>query len=88
MTNTKELDSYWGGKRKNAGRKKTGRSTKVIRVPKNFPDTTVLLDTIESLQLWKDKSDNASQTSVRWEKLRQLLSEIDEEIFAFDNEKN
>ena len=86
MTNTKELDSNWGGKRKNAGRKKTGRSTKVIRVPKDFPNTTVLLDTIESLQLWKDKSDNASKTSVRWEKLRQLLSEIDEEIFGFDNE--
>ena len=88
MTNTKELDSNWGGKRKNAGRKKTGRSTKVIRVPKNFPDTAVLLDTIETLQLWKDKSDNASKTSVRWEKLRQLLSEIDEEILVLIMSKN
>lgn len=82
MTNTNELNQNWGGKRKNAGRKKTGRTTKVIRVPLDFPDTQLILDTIETLQTWNEKSNQSSQTSVRWERLRQLLGDIHPEILG------
>lgn len=62
---------------KRTGRPRTGRTTKVIRVPKDLPDNQALTDIVEVLREWSDQSNQASQTSPRWEKLRQLLSEVD-----------
>jgi arsenate reductase-like glutaredoxin family protein len=70
-----------GGKRDGAGRPATGRTTKTIRVSKDFPSTDELKDILDTLRNWKEISDQSSPTSPRWDKLRQLLSEIPESVF-------
>lgn len=70
-----------GGKRPGAGRPATGRTTKTMRVPNDFPSSQELIDVLETLRNWREQSDQASPTSPRWQKLRQLLSELPESIF-------
>lgn len=76
-----ELYKGRGGKRPGAGRPATGRTTKTIRVPNDFPTSQELIDVLETLRNWKEFSDNASQSSVRWQRLRQLLDELPKSIF-------
>lgn len=65
-----------GGKRPGAGRPATGRSTKVVRVPDNFPSVQELEDLLTLLDGWKTLSDEASPTSPRWQKARELLKDV------------
>ncbi|GBF86456.1 hypothetical protein [Aphanothece sacrum] len=79
MNNTKTwFKSGRGGKRTGAGRPATGRSTKVVRVPNDFPDSEQIIRIVEVIRDWKSASDNASNT--RWQRLRELLADLSEEI--------
>lgn len=75
----KELGFNCEGKRKSGRPRKTyrkGGQTKVIRVEKGMPSSSELEDLIEKLRDWQEVSQESSQTSPRWEKLRELLEEI------------
>jgi hypothetical protein len=64
-----------GGKRENAGRPATGRTTKVIRVPENFPEIQEVLDLIDCLKGWQEEAQK-HKTSPRWQKARELLNSL------------
>lgn len=80
------MNTNWGGQRKGAGRKRQdealkSKTTKVIRVSLEvakiqnevgFENLLVLIRT------WKNDSLESSSTSPRWQKCRELLSEIEE----------
>ena len=79
-----------GGYRQGAGRKKEGKSPKTMprRVPTKWADKIQEVDTLLALiQDWKDRSNYASKSSPRWEKLRELLGEI-ESIGFWEGEKD
>lgn len=67
-----------GGKRDGAGRKPS-RPTVVRRVPEDLADK---LDKVEELfallEDWKARSEDAPATSPRWERCRELLSQVGE----------
>ena len=69
-----------GGAREGAGRPATGRTTKVIRVVKNFPKPQTVIDIQETLQeYYQELQENPKRkTSPRWEKLGKLLKKIEE----------
>lgn len=69
-----------GGKRPGAGRPATGRTTKVARIPLDFPDIQDLEDVINTLRQWKKDSDKASIKNSRWYYLRKLLNELPESV--------
>lgn len=79
-------DTNWGGRRNGAGRPRTGRqlrqyTTKVIRVPlevAKLQNEVGFENLLLLIQTWKNEADNASPTSPRWQKLKELLSEIEE----------
>lgn len=81
-----ELIPQWGGSRKGAGRKKSGsesktKTTKVIRVPlevAKIQNEVGIENLLVLIQTWKNESLHASKTSPRWQKCRELLSEIEE----------
>jgi hypothetical protein len=59
------------------GRKPTGRSTKVIRVPNDFDyekAARLYYDLLPSLEFWYEQS-KINNTSPRYDALRKLLSE-------------
>ena len=62
-----------GGKRLGSGRKKTGLSTKVVRVPSDFTVERAI-DLLEALKIAKDNSNS----SPRYYFLNQLISEFDD----------
>lgn len=68
-----------GGKRKGAGRKPTGRTTKLMRVPENCPHINDLLELRDIIFTLRDdyESNPKAKTSPRWQKIRQLLENID-----------
>ncbi len=48
------------------------------RVPSELADTIQELNALLALiQDWRDRSDYASKSSPRWEKLREFLGEVD-----------
>ena len=81
-----ELIPQHGGARKGAGRKRKDKklkseTTKVIRVPlevAKLQNEVGFENLLLLIQTWKNEADNASPTSPRWQKLRELLSDIDE----------
>lgn len=72
-----------GGKRQGAGRKPTGRTTKLMRVPENCPHINGLLELRDIIFALKDdyekeKAKNPKvETSPRWKKVKELLENID-----------
>ena len=68
-----------GGARKGAGRPGTGRTTKVIRVPEDFPDHKTISEVIKVLKTWKQEvhSDPKRPNSARWKNVNKLLEEIE-----------
>ncbi len=80
--NNTQKKSNWGGKRKGAGRKITGISTVVRRVPKDLPSNSDLIELITVLRQYKHESDLAGDTSSnpRWDMLRKFLSEVPENL--------
>ncbi len=81
-----DIQSYKGrgGKREGSGRPATGRTTKVIRVPLDFPDPKLVEETLETLRNWEEMANQASPTSPRWEKLRQMLQALPSQVFEED----
>jgi len=64
-----------GGSRLGSGRKKTGRSTKVVRVPEDFPsDIARIDDLIEVLKIYKA----SPNSSPRYYFLNRLISEFED----------
>lgn len=61
-----------GGKRENAGRKPTGRTTRVVRIPSEI-DINELLDLKDKLEAWQNEAKD--KTGPRWEKVQALLKE-------------
>ncbi len=68
-----------GGARKGAGRPATGRRTKVIRVPEDFPEIKTISEIISVLKTWKQeiKSDPKRPSSARWKNVNKLIQEIE-----------
>lgn len=69
-----------GGHREGAGRKKTGKAPKTMprRIPTHWADKVKEVNTLlELIEEWKERSNQASSTSPRWQKLREFLDEID-----------
>ncbi len=73
------IDMPRGGARKGAGRPPTGRTTKVIRVPEDFPEPEKLSEVIKVLKTWKQElnSNPKRPDSVRWKNINKLLEEIE-----------
>ena len=69
-----------GGKRPGAGRPKTGRLTKVIRVPLDFPDQETIKEIQEVLQEYYDdlKENPKRKELARWKKITELLNKVKE----------
>lgn len=67
-----------GGKREGSGRPKTGVQSKVIRVPLDFPETNKVIAILSLIDDWKDRVNEASETSPRYEKLREFFAELEE----------
>ena len=67
-----------GGKRVNAGRKPTGRNTKVIRIPLELADKIEYIDKCVALEdcieRWKKEAEG--KTSPRYYFLNQFLTEL------------
>ncbi|WP_035827430.1 hypothetical protein [Crocosphaera watsonii] len=68
-----------GGKRKGAGRKSTSRTTKLMRVPENCPHINGLLELRDIIFTLRDEyeSNPKAKTSPRWQKVRELMENID-----------
>jgi hypothetical protein len=64
-----------GGKRENAGRPATGRSTKVIRVSEGvLPYLDHIEDIVMTLKSWDVESQG--KTSPRWSMLKKMMDEV------------
>lgn len=88
------MKSGRGGKRAGAGRP-LGNKTKLFRLEESYgeycKDNQRMIEKLpklmEKLNEWKDKEQEASKTSPRWQKLREMLSEIDSLIAISNIEK-
>lgn len=84
MKRKSQTKNTHGGRREGAGRPNLGKKSKVIRIPDGLPDAKTITDTFELIWEWERKSKDASQTSPRWDKLRQFLSELPSDVLRFD----
>lgn len=75
-----ELKSH-GGSRPGAGRpKKSSYSkspTKALRLPEEIAKKDELIALIELLRDWRAREKASCKTSVRWEKLRELMDDVE-----------
>lgn len=76
-----DLVKSHGGFRPGAGRPKISESerykTKPIRLPEEIAKKDELIALVELLRDWKAREQASVKTSVRWEKLRELLQDVD-----------
>lgn len=81
MVSLNELRTH-GGHRPGAGRPKSECSskpkTKAVRLPVELADKKdEFIALVQLISDWRERSEASSQTSVRWEKLRQLLKDVE-----------
>jgi len=72
-----------GGKRPGAGRPKSSEPSKTIRCSvkeADFVKSGKLDNLLSQIEDWKYRAEDASSTSPRWEKARELLNELEKTI--------